>query len=104
MTPATLLRRAFRRLAWRRAHPRIPAVVPVVFRHFGSSVRRVSTTADVSAGGAFVRTVEPHEVNSPLVLRIATLRGHVEVHGRVAWVQREGMGIRFTRALSGELA
>jgi hypothetical protein len=106
MFPATLLRRVLPTLAWRRGHSRIPAVVPVVWRHFGSTLHRVSTTEDLCPGGAFVRTGDPGAVNSPLVLKLATLRGPVEVHARVAWVQRGatgGMGVRFTRTLAGDL-
>jgi len=101
--PATLLRRALPTFAWRREHTRTRAAIPVVWRHFGSTIHRVSTTTDLSPAGAFVQTAEPERVDSPLVLKLATLRGPVEVHARVAWVHREGMGVRFTQTLEGDL-
>ena len=74
-------------------------MLPVDWHVFGSGVHRVSTTADVSPGGAFVCTAEPRPVGSAIVLQMETARGPLEVHGRVAWTDRRGMGVRFTRSV-----
>jgi hypothetical protein len=97
MRLATLLRRPLTGRPWRRRHERDAAMLAVDWRAFGSGVHRVSTTADVSPAGAFVCTAEPRPVGSPLVLELATPRGPVEVHARVAWTDPRGMGVRFTR-------
>jgi hypothetical protein len=86
-------------LSRRRTHRRMPAVVPVDWRVFGTAVHCVSTTADLSPGGAFVHTASLRPVDTPLVLEIATPSGEVEVHARVAWTGPRGMGVRFTRAV-----
>jgi hypothetical protein len=86
-------------LPWRRAHARTRAELAVNWRVFGSSVHRVSPTADLSSGGAFVATVDPRSVDTPLVLELATPHGPVEVHARVAWTGARGMGVRFMRPL-----
>ncbi|HEX3344969.1 MAG TPA: PilZ domain-containing protein [Polyangiaceae bacterium] len=104
MSLTTLLRRSFSARPWRRRHERDAALVGVDWRAFGSAVHRVSTTADVSPGGAFVCTAVPRPVGSPLVLRMTTTRGPVEVHARVAWTDPRGMGVRFTRSAPLDLA
>jgi len=78
--------------------------VPVDWHPFGSMVHGVSTTADVSAGGAFVCTARPMAPGSPLVLELALPTGRVEVHARVAWTDERGMGVRFTRRARIEIA
>jgi hypothetical protein len=81
----------------RRADERESALVPVDWHAFGSGVHRMSTTANVSPGGAFVCTAEPMPPGSPVVLELATPLGRIEVHARVAWTDPRGMGVRFTR-------
>jgi PilZ domain len=90
------------RSARRRSHPRVRAGLGVDWRAFGSQVHHVSELADLSAGGAFVRTSEPRPVGSPIVVDLATGGGHalLDVHARVAWLDRTGMGLRFTRAIA----
>ncbi|HEY3822445.1 MAG TPA: PilZ domain-containing protein [Polyangiaceae bacterium] len=99
MRLATLLRRPIDALVprARRGHERDVALIAVDWHEFGSSVHRVSTTADVSPGGAFVCTAVPRPVGSAVVLEMGTPRGRVEVHARVAWMDPRGMGVRFTR-------
>ncbi|HEY8039077.1 MAG TPA: PilZ domain-containing protein [Polyangiaceae bacterium] len=100
MRLADLFRRSLSSLPWRRAHEREPAAVRVDWCPFGSAVHRVSTTADLSPGGAFVHTTEAMPPRSPIILALSTPRGEVEVHARVAWSDPRGMGVRFTRTLS----
>ncbi len=95
----SLLRRPLSRLPWRRDHERDTAVLAVDWHPFGSAVHRLSTTADISPGGAFVCTVAPRPVGSPVVLAMETSAGPLEVHGRVAWTDPRGMGVRFTRSV-----
>jgi Tfp pilus assembly protein PilZ len=78
-------------------------MLAVDWHAFGSAVHRVSTTADVSPGGAFVCTAEPRPVGSALVLEMATPKGPVAVHARVAWTDPRGMGVRFTRRAPDEI-
>jgi hypothetical protein len=94
-----LLRRPISRLPWRRDHERDTATLAVDWHPFGSGVHRVSTTADVSPGGAFVCTAEPRPVGSAVVIEMETSHGPLEVHGRVAWTDPRGMGVRFTRSV-----
>lgn len=107
MRITSLFRRATRPVnerSWRRAHDREAALVPVDWHAFGSVVHRVSTTADVSPGGAFVCTSQPMPPGSPVVLELAMPRGRIEVHARVAWTDPRGMGVRFTRRARVEIA
>ena len=83
--------------SWRRAHEREASMVTVDWRPFGSGVHRVSTTADLSRGGAFLCTASPPPEGSPIVVTIAAPSGPVDVHARVAWRDPRGMGVRFTR-------
>lgn len=78
--------------------------MPVDWHAFGSVVHRVSTTADVSSGGAFVCTANPMPTGSPVVLELAMPRGRIQVHARVAWTDPRGMGVRFTRRARVEIA
>jgi hypothetical protein len=91
-----------RRIAYpaRRAHERAEALMPVDWHPFGSMVHGVSTTADVSAGGAFVCTARPMSPGSPVVLDLGLPAGRIEVHARVAWTDERGMGVRFTRRVA----
>jgi len=88
----------------RRAHERATALVPVDWHPFGSMVHGVSTTADVSDGGAFVCTARPMAPGRPLVLELGLPGGRVEVHARVVWTDERGMGVRFTRRARVEIA
>jgi hypothetical protein len=101
---SSFFRRAAAQRPWRRAHERDAALVRVDWHAFGSAVHRVSTTADVSSGGAFVCTAAPMPPGSPLVLELSTPRGPIELHARVAWTDPRGMGVRFTRRRSIEIA
>jgi hypothetical protein len=89
-------------LGRRRRHARAPSGLGIDWRAFGSQVHHVSEMSDLSPGGAFVRTAEPRPVGSPIVVDLATGDGHVklDVHARVAWVARAGMGLRFTRPIA----
>jgi hypothetical protein len=60
-------------------------------------VHGVTTTADVSEGGAFVCTARPLAPGCPVVLELGLPGGPIEVHARVAWTDERGMGVRFTR-------
>ena len=93
-----LLQRLRSSLAQRRQHPRVPNVIPVEFRLFGSAVRHISTTRDLSSRGTMLEAVSQLPVGSPLVLAFPTNHGPVERHGRVAWSAAAGMGVRFTGA------
>lgn len=104
MKLADLFRRALSFLPWRRAHARTRTAIAVDWRVFGSAIHRVSASADLSRGGAFVRTAAPKPLDTPIVLALATPRGNVELHGRVAWTDAHGMGVRFMRALAWEIA
>jgi hypothetical protein len=85
----------------RRVQHRTPSSIPVDWRVFGSKVHHLTILADLSPGGAFVRAPDPRPVGSPIVIDLATPRGIVNVHARVAWKSPQGMGIRFTRLLPG---
>lgn len=85
----------------RRVRHRWPSSIPVDWRSFGSKVHHLTVLADLSAGGAFVRAADPRPVGSPIVIDMATPRGIVNVHARVAWKSSQGMGLRFTRLVPG---
>ncbi len=89
-------------LLGRRRHARRPSNLAVDWRPFGSQVGHISALSDLSAGGAFVRAAYPREVGSPSVIALPTAKGKVNVHARVAWCSRDGMGLRFTRELPVE--
>ena len=100
-----LLRRGFAPArTWRRRHDREATRLGATWHVFGSGVQRVTTTADVSEGGLFLCSAAPLPVGSPLVIRLALPRGSVEVHGRVAWTDERGMGVRLARRLEVGLA
>ena len=88
----------------RRRHARQPTNMTVDWHLFGSQVGHISALRDLSPGGAFVRAAYPREVGSPIVLELPTAEGPVNVHARVAWCGRNGMGVRFTRELPVEPA
>jgi PilZ domain-containing protein len=99
-----LLHQLFRQLRSRRVHPRAPLSLNIDWRVFGRAVRRVSTTVDLSRGGAFVSTSEPTPAGTPLVMELATPHGRIEMHGRVAWTSKRGMGVSFSSAWPDALA
>lgn len=99
MKLGSLLRRVFSVFSRRRAHRRAPVAVSVDWHEFGSAVHCVSATADLSRGGAFVRTAAPKRPGAPIVLVLGVPGAAIEAHARVAWVGDGGMGVRFTRAL-----
>ncbi|HEY8086393.1 MAG TPA: PilZ domain-containing protein [Polyangiaceae bacterium] len=90
------LRRPVSLRPWRRHHEREAWRLAADWHVFGSSVHRVSTTADVSEGGIFLLSAAPLPVGSPLVISLALPRGQVEVHGRVVRIDARGMGVRFS--------
>ncbi len=92
---ASLLKRIWHSLPWRRTHVRTPTALTVDWRVPGSRTHRVSPISDVSPGGAFLFTDEPKSVDTPLVLEVATPTGWVQMHARVAWASAHGMGVRF---------
>jgi hypothetical protein len=97
MSLTTALRRfCLARLGRRRAQ-RAPAAVIVDWHAFGSAVHHRSRTEDLSQGGAMVSSMKPMPVGSPLVVALATARGQLELHARVAWSEPTRMGLRFTR-------
>lgn len=87
-----------------RLEPRVHVELPVKLSH-GRTTRR-EALADLSPGGAFVRSLAPLEVGAKVRLSVRRpLRLlPLVIEGRVAWVRRggadEGMGIEFTS--SGE--
>jgi hypothetical protein len=83
----------------RRAQHRKLSTMGVRWRVFGSSVHHLSVLGDVSPGGALLRAADPRPVGSPIVLDLATRKGLVTVHARVAWAGSPGMGLRFTRLM-----
>jgi PilZ domain len=90
-----LLRRSVSSLLWRREHERDGRSLRVDWHRFGSSVHRVSTTDDVSEGGVFLSTSSPLPMGAAVVMHMALGAGEVLVHGRVAWRNDRGMGVRF---------
>jgi hypothetical protein len=100
MSPLRTLRGWLLSLRGRRSHTRAPSNGGIDWRAFGSGVHHLSEIADLSEGGAFVRTASPRPVGSPIVLDVATADGvALDVHARVAWVTGAGMGLRFTRGI-----
>lgn len=89
----------------RRRHARQPTNMTVDWHLFGSQVGHISALRDLSPGGAFVRAAYPRDVGSPIVLELPTAAGPVNVHARVAWCGRNGMGLRFTKPVQvGQMA
>jgi uncharacterized protein (TIGR02266 family) len=83
-----------------RKHQRYPLEMPVDWKAGNSEDVFISSTADLSAGGAFVRTLAPPPVGTPVALVLAPTRGAVlTITGRVSWARQEpgaeGMGVRF---------
>jgi uncharacterized protein (TIGR02266 family) len=86
-----------------RAERRVPVELPVRLLHDGHERREV--LADLSTGGAFVRTPDPLAAGELVQLFLkqpgsfAALRGTLSLKGYVAWSRNEGeqagMGIEF---------
>jgi hypothetical protein len=86
-----------------RSHERYPIALPCDWQISGDRTRILSTTEDVSAGGAFVRAYAPPEIGTELVVELPmTATGALKLHGHVAWIRRDehtsGMGIHFSPA------
>jgi uncharacterized protein (TIGR02266 family) len=95
--------RKFGGAAVARHHDRFPLALPCDWRVSGGATRVMSTTEDVSAGGAFVRALAPPEVGTELTVELSgATRGPLVLHGQVVWVRRDerssGMGVRFADA------
>jgi hypothetical protein len=99
-----LLRRPVSSLLWRREHEREGRSVTVDWHRFGSSVHRVSTTDDVSEGGAFLCTSSPLPMGAAVVMHLSLGTSQVLVHARVAWRNARGMGVRFGSPIDGGVA
>ncbi len=80
---------------YERLHPRIRASTRVDWRASGAATHVVSNLANVSAGGAMVLTSFAAEVGTPIELHLLTEVGPVAARGKVAWADRESMGITF---------
>jgi uncharacterized protein (TIGR02266 family) len=83
-----------------RKYQRYPLEMPVDWKAHDSEDVFISSTADLSAGGAFVRTLAPPPVGTPVVVVLAPTKGAVlTISGRVTWARHdagaEGMGVRF---------
>lgn len=82
-----------------RAEPRMATNLPVKLVHHGET--RKEFLADISSGGAFVRSGTPLDPGSKveLHLRHGLALTALKLHGHVAWVRRTGsapgMGIQF---------
>jgi uncharacterized protein (TIGR02266 family) len=88
-----------------RKHQRYPLEIPVDWKATDSEDVFISCTEDLSAGGAFVRTLSPPPVGTPVALVFAPSSGKVlTISGRVSWTRHEfgseGMGVRFEQATS----
>jgi len=88
-----VLRRIFSFFPWRRANARPRRAIAIDWHLFGSAVHHRCDTGDLTARGAFVRTLRPAPAGSPIVLTL----DDAPVHARVAWSNARGMGLRFTR-------
>jgi Tfp pilus assembly protein PilZ len=85
----------------KRRYRRVPAELRVDWRLPSETRRRVCVIDDIGAGGAFLRTADPLDEGTPLVVEItppgATMPHAIE--GRVAWRRQtpgaEGLGIEF---------
>jgi Tfp pilus assembly protein PilZ len=90
-----------------RHHERFPVTLPCDWRVTGGSQRVMSTTEDLSAGGAFVRAFAPPVVGTDLTVELSgTAARPLVLHGQVVWVRRDervgGMGMRFAAPTGGD--
>lgn len=88
-----------------RKFPRLLMSVPVSYRIKGAQFSNY--TSNFSAGGAFIRTIDPAPVREPIdmVIKIPGMDGAIEAAGRVVWTNEyetfrrksclPGMGIEF---------
>ena len=88
-----------------RKHQRYPLEIPVDWKASDSDDVFISCTEDLSAGGAFVRTLSPPPIGTPVALVLAPSTGKVlTISGKVSWTRQEsggeGMGVRFEQATS----
>jgi uncharacterized protein (TIGR02266 family) len=88
-----------------RRHQRYPIEIPVDWKANDSDDVFISCTEDLSAGGAFVRTLSPPPIGTPVALVLAPSSGKVlTISGKVSWTRQEsggeGMGVRFEQATS----
>jgi uncharacterized protein (TIGR02266 family) len=88
-----------------RRHQRYPIEIPVDWKADDSDDVFISCTEDLSAGGAFVRTLSPPPIGTPVALVLAPSSGKVlTISGKVSWTRQEsggeGMGVRFEQATS----
>ena len=88
-----------------RKHQRYPLEIPVDWKATDSDDVFISCTEDLSAGGAFVRTLSPPPIGTPVALVLAPSAGKVlTISGKVSWTRQEsggeGMGVRFEQATS----
>lgn len=83
-----------------RHHERYPLMLPCDWRVTGGQARVLSTTEDLSAGGAFVRAFAPPEIGTEVTVELSgPAPGPLVLRGQVVWVRRDerlsGMGVRF---------
>jgi PilZ domain len=78
-----------------RIHPRVTASTRVDWCVAGGATHVVSNLANVSSGGAFVRTCIPAPVGASVDICLLTEIGDIPASGRVAWTSPTGMGIAF---------
>ena len=83
-----------------RHHERYPVTLPCDWRVVGGQSRVMSTTEDLSAGGAFVRAFVPPEIGTELTVELSgPAPSPLVLHGQVVWIRRDerlsGMGVRF---------
>jgi len=88
-----------------RKHQRYPIEIPVDWKATDSDDVFISCTEDLSAGGAFVRTLSPPPIGTPVALVLAPSSGKVlTISGKVSWTRQEsggeGMGVRFEQPTS----
>jgi Tfp pilus assembly protein PilZ len=86
--------------AVRRHHDRFPIQLPCAFRLSGGASRVLTSTDDLSAGGAFVRAFSPPDVGTELTVELSgTAARPLVLHGQVVWIRSDdrtgGMGVRF---------
>jgi len=79
-----------------RLFPRVRASTRVDWCVCGNATHIVSNLANVSAGGALVKTSVPAPVGAKIEMHLLTEIGAISTRGHVAWSDPEGgMGIRF---------
>jgi uncharacterized protein (TIGR02266 family) len=92
----------------RRVHPRVPLKMLVQFRLHDMDEFMREHAVNISAGGMFVRTAEPHTVGSMVYLQFQLIDGEklIEGLGKVVHVNPPehvvpGMGIEFVNLDQG---